>query len=85
MLETPIQANRMGIEYFTSGEASWEMKDVGDMVNEWLRKQPDDVVIYDVKYTVNSDGVVSADTSGETTDALFEKIDQLLEQVEEIN
>jgi len=37
------------------------------------------------KYTVNSDGVVSVDTSGETTDALFEKIDQLLEQVEEIN
>lgn len=37
------------------------------------------------KYTVNSDGVVSVDTSGETTDALFEKIDQLLEQAEEIN
>jgi len=64
MLETSIQANKMGIEYFTSGEASWEMKDVGDMVNAWLRKQPDDVVIYDVKYThlISSDatrGVVS--------------------------
>ena len=35
------------------------------------------------RYTVNSDGIVNVDTSGATTDALLEEIEQWLNRLKE--